>query len=268
MEQRAGSQPKMNGTTQSQTQPPSSTTHHRPRTGTAPAQQSITGATTSATAATTTARTTSTTSTIPNHNVSTATRREPQKSSSRRSTSRRSPSHLRSHTRSSAKHVSQTDPRTGSPRGKPTGRPTHSVKPPGGAPPPRSRQSSKRQPKVPEVPLVIASKYKVGEELGSGSFGAIYFASHIHSGQPVAVKLETAKAHKQRRSQLEIEYRLYRILQGHAGIPRIYWFGRESGCRALVMELLGPSLEDMFKQCKRIFSVKTVRYTGYHLWTS
>jgi casein kinase 1 len=57
---------------------------------------------------------------------------------------------------------------------------------------------------------------------------------------------------------LEIEYRLYRILQGHIGIPRIYWFGRESGCRALVMELLGPSLEDMFKKCKRIFSVKTV----------
>jgi len=110
----------------------------------------------------------------------------------------------------------------------------------------------------PERPQVIAGKYKLGEELGSGSFGAIFFASHIHSGQHVAVKLETAKAHKQRRSQLEIEYRLYRILQGHVGIPRIYWFGRESGCRALVMELLGPSLEDMFKKCKRLFSVKTV----------
>jgi len=116
---------------------------------------------------------------------------------------------------------------------------------------------SKKSP--PERPQVIAGKYKLGEELGSGSFGAIFFASHIHSGQHVAVKLETAKAHKQRRSQLEIEYRLYRILQGHVGIPRIYWFGRESGCRALVMELLGPSLEDMFKKCKRLFSVKTVR---------
>ncbi len=111
-----------------------------------------------------------------------------------------------------------------------------------------------------EKPLVIAGKYKLGEQLGSGSFGAIFFASHIHSGQHVAVKLETSKAHKQRRSQLEIEYRLYRVLQGHVGIPRIYWFGRESGCRALVMELLGPSLEDMFKTCKRLFSVKTVRH--------
>eukprot|EP00750_Incisomonas_marina_P016217 INCI19063.1.p1 GENE.INCI19063.1~~INCI19063.1.p1 ORF type:complete len:649 (+),score=79.27 INCI19063.1:222-2168(+) len=125
----------------------------------------------------------------------------------------------------------------------------------GRAPTPASSNSNDA---VPDKPLVIAGKYKLGEQLGSGSFGAIFFASHIHSGQHVAVKLETSKAHKQRRSQLEIEYRLYRILQGHVGIPRIYWFGRESGCRALVMELLGPSLEDMFKRCKRLFSVKTV----------
>ena len=69
----------------------------------------------------------------------------------------------------------------------------------------RSTRTGSSRAGAPEVPQVIAGKYKLGHLLGEGSFGAIYFASHIHSGQQVAVKLETAKAHKQRRSQLEIE---------------------------------------------------------------
>lgn len=43
-----------------------------------------------------------------------------------------------------------------------------------------------------------------------------------------------------------------------AGIPTIYYFAQEAGFNCLVMELLGPSLEEVFDKCGRKFSVGTV----------
>lgn len=43
-----------------------------------------------------------------------------------------------------------------------------------------------------------------------------------------------------------------------AGIPNIKWFGVEGDYNVLVMDLLGPSLEDLFTFCSRKLSLKTV----------
>lgn len=43
-----------------------------------------------------------------------------------------------------------------------------------------------------------------------------------------------------------------------AGIPNLKWFGVEGDYNALVMDLLGPSLEDLFNFCSRKLSLKTV----------
>ncbi|PIK49479.1 Casein kinase I isoform alpha, partial [Apostichopus japonicus] len=71
----------------------------------------------------------------------------------------------------------------------------------------------------------------------------------------VAVKLESLKA---KHPQLLYESKLYRILQGGTGIPHIKWYGNENDYSVLVMDLLGPSLEDLFNFCNRRFSAKTV----------
>lgn len=101
----------------------------------------------------------------------------------------------------------------------------------------------------------VGSRFLLGRKIGSGSFGDIYLGKEQTTKMEVAIKLEAVKS---RHPQLSYEYRLYRILQGKVGIPSVHWFGKEGDYNVLVLDLLGPSLEDLFNFCGRRFHLKTV----------
>lgn len=103
--------------------------------------------------------------------------------------------------------------------------------------------------------LRVGNKFRLGRKIGSGSFGDIYLGSNIYSQEDVAIKLESVKT---RHPQLNIESKIYRQMQGGVGIPAIRWAGSEGDYNVLVLELLGPSLEDLFNFCNRKFTLKTV----------
>ena len=42
------------------------------------------------------------------------------------------------------------------------------------------------------------------------------------------------------------------------GVPQVHYFGQEGLHNVLVIDLLGPNLEDLFDMCGRKFTVKTV----------
>ena len=71
----------------------------------------------------------------------------------------------------------------------------------------------------------------------------------------MAIKLEQVTAKSQ---QLAWEYKVYRALKGGVGIPSVYYYGVEGAYNVVVMELLGPSLQDMFEYCNFQFSLKTI----------
>ncbi|KAH6767921.1 casein kinase I [Perilla frutescens var. hirtella] len=102
---------------------------------------------------------------------------------------------------------------------------------------------------------VIGGKFKLGRKIGSGSFGELYLGVNIQTGEEVAVKLESVKT---KHPQLHYESKLYMLLQGGTGIPHLKWFGVEGEYNAMAIDLLGPSLEDLFNYCNRKFTLKTV----------
>lgn len=103
--------------------------------------------------------------------------------------------------------------------------------------------------------LRVGNRYRLGRKIGSGSFGDIYLGTDVTNAEEVAIKLECVKT---KHPQLHIEGKIYKLMQGGMGIPNIKWLGTEGDYNVMVMELLGPSLEDLFNFCSRKFSLKTV----------
>ncbi|KAH6618361.1 kinase-like domain-containing protein [Chaetomium sp. MPI-SDFR-AT-0129] len=103
--------------------------------------------------------------------------------------------------------------------------------------------------------MLVNERYRVDRKIGKGGFGLVYSGTDLSSGEEVALKLtflgddpEMPRAEKE----------IYETLKRGVGIPRMRWFGQECDFYALVLDALGPSLEDLLNYCGRKFSLKTI----------
>jgi serine/threonine protein kinase len=91
--------------------------------------------------------------------------------------------------------------------------------------------------------------------INGGSFGQIFLGETVTDSAQVAVKIE----HPGQAEQLLYEGQVYRKLEGGPGIPKVWWYGMHGSMfNVLVMDLLGPSLHDLFMESGHKFSLKTV----------
>ena len=78
----------------------------------------------------------------------------------------------------------------------------------------------------------------------------------------VAIKLELIE---RKHSLLRTEAAVYKLLEGEHGFPHLYWFGSEGDYNVMVLDLLGPSLENLLHLCGGKFSVSTTFLLGQQM---
>lgn len=90
--------------------------------------------------------------------------------------------------------------------------------------------------------IIINNKYKIIEEIGSGSFGKIYKGQNIRTSEYVAVKVESLNGVTK---LLKNESIIYQYLTKIPGIPAVKWFGKDNNYYYMVISLLGMSLNTL-----------------------
>ena len=101
--------------------------------------------------------------------------------------------------------------------------------------------------------MIDIGKYKLLDIIGKGSFGLVYKGKHKKTNKLVAIKLEKKKYN----NNLINEVKIYKELKGK-GIPEIKWIGESNKWNIMIIEYLGPSIEDLFELCSKRFNLKTV----------
>jgi len=110
---------------------------------------------------------------------------------------------------------------------------------------------------------------KIGVHVGEGAFGKVFSAKNAKTLEEVAIKLE--QVNKIPAHQMP-EAEIYKIIhnadnESAEGIPYIVQSKVDETYSMIVMELLGPSLESIFKQRSLRFSLKTVLMIAVQLMT-
>ena len=109
---------------------------------------------------------------------------------------------------------------------------------------------------------LIDDTYQIGKLIGMGSYGQVRLGKNIKTGQCVAIKLEPLTTSD---PQLNTEYETYCLLKNKVGFPVIFYYGHFMENNILIMEKLGCNLEDLFEQCDRRLTLKSILFLTLQL---
>lgn len=115
--------------------------------------------------------------------------------------------------------------------------------------------------------ISIGTNYtlQLKHKLGSGSFGEIYTGKNKILNIDIAIKCESVKNNRHQRLKYEASVLKYLNGGGYPpplGIPALYDFIPNEEYNYMMMDLLNPSLEDLFDLCGRKYSLKTILSLG------
>ena len=108
---------------------------------------------------------------------------------------------------------------------------------------------------------VFFKKYRILKKIGKGSFGLVYLGKVINSNNYVAMKFEPKN---QTDLILERESYLLYYLRGY-GIPEVITFGHNSKYNILIQTLLGNSINEIFLNNHKKFSMKDCCMIGIQM---
>ena len=100
-----------------------------------------------------------------------------------------------------------------------------------------------------------ADNYIIINQIGSGSFGEVYKAKNKHN-RYVAAKIEDRK----KGERIYGEYKIYSHMQkrSFSGLPRVYDYVQTADYNMMFMQLLGPTLDDLFVKYHKKFTTATI----------
>ena len=108
---------------------------------------------------------------------------------------------------------------------------------------------------------IILKKYKIIQRIGKGSFGSVFLGKNIQQNDYVAIKLESKN---QNDTILEREAYILYSLKGF-GIPEVITYGQNIKYNILIQELLGKSIDTIFFEKNRKFSMKDCCMIGLQI---
>ncbi len=137
------------------------------------------------------------------------------------------------------------------------------------------------------IDTLMGDKYRVLERIGEGSFGVIYRGTISGVLIPRRTRCGDGRGGGAKTGMSRIirswddrsrwkpsgpsfstrpsSTRFFRVcvspflsLLGVAGIPRLHWYGVQDESTIMVIDLLGPSLEELFDMCGRVLPTEVV----------
>ncbi|MBA0622411.1 hypothetical protein Godav_007958, partial [Gossypium davidsonii] len=102
--------------------------------------------------------------------------------------------------------------------------------------------------------------YRIERKLGKGGFGQVYVGRRIGAG-PGALEVALKFEHRSSKGcnyGPPYEWQVYGALGGSHGVPRVHYKGRQGDYYVMVMDILGPSLWDVWNNNSHTMSIEMV----------